>query len=312
MNIGRLTKVDPRTLWAKEDYDFTPWLAKEENISLLSDTIGLDLEVVGEEKGVGPFRADILCKSTVDDTFVLIENQLGRTDHSHLGQLMTYAAGLDAVNIVWIARQFTEEHRAALDWLNRHTDEHLRFFGIELEVFRIGASDPAPLFQLVSKPNDWTKAVQKSRRESEFTEVQEFYISYWSGMKEFFDERGTKLRNQKPRAQHWTNFALGKSHFKLAAVASYRDNFLRVEFLLEGPDATERFFKLKEMFEEDSKVKVHPDIQWDEVENRQMSYAYVKRTADISQTDKWPEQFEWFLENLERMDAFFRPKIKTI
>ncbi len=131
--LGRLEQVDLREVWQNEAGQFTPWLAQVDNIALLADTLGLELEVEAQEKGVGPFRADIDCRDTSDGTLVLIENQLERTDHTHLGQLMTYAAGLDAVTIVWIAERFTDEHRAALDWLNEITGEKVGFFGLEDE-----------------------------------------------------------------------------------------------------------------------------------------------------------------------------------
>ena len=137
MKLGRLEKLDLRTHWKREATDFTPWLAQEENIQLLSETIGIELEVQSQEERVGPFSADILCKDTINDQYVLIENQLERTDHGHLGQLMTYAAGLDAVTIIWIAQKFTEEPRAALVWLNRITDDTFTFFGIEIELYKI-------------------------------------------------------------------------------------------------------------------------------------------------------------------------------
>lgn len=129
INLGRLHSVDLREAWASESSDFTPWLAQEENLKLLGETIGIELELESQETEVGPFRADILCKDTATDNWVLIENQLERTDHSHLGQLLTYAAGLNAVTIVWIAQRFTEEHRAALDWLNEHTDGNINLLG---------------------------------------------------------------------------------------------------------------------------------------------------------------------------------------
>src|SRR5688572_3350887 len=151
--------VPLREAWESESGDFTPWLAQEENIEQLSEALGLELEVEAQEKDVGPFRADILCKNTVDGTWVLIENQLERTNHGHLGQLLTYAAGLEAVTIVWISQRFTEEHRATLDWLNQITDERFNFFGVEVELFRIGTSPLAPNFKVVSKPNDWSKTV---------------------------------------------------------------------------------------------------------------------------------------------------------
>lgn len=132
--LERLEKIDLRSYWEREDIDFTPWLAEAENIQLLGDTVGLELEIEAQEKEVGPFRADILCKDTANDHWVLIENQLERTDHIHLGQLLTYAAGLNAVTIIWIAARFTDEHRATLDWLNEITNEDFTFFGLEIEL----------------------------------------------------------------------------------------------------------------------------------------------------------------------------------
>ena len=130
--LGRLERVDLRTIWTSEPAEFTPWLAQAANLKVLADTLGIELELEAQEKVVGPFRADILCKDTSTDSWVLVENQLERTDHIHLGQLLTYAAGLQAVTIVWLAARFTDEHRATLDWLNSITDESFRFFGLEI------------------------------------------------------------------------------------------------------------------------------------------------------------------------------------
>ena len=160
-HLARLERVDLRHAWKGEATDFTPWLATPENITLLGESISLELEVDSQEKDVGPYRADILCRDTVTNQYVLVENQLEKTDHTHLGQLLTYAAGLDAVTIVWVARQFTDEHRAALDWLNDSTGAKLNFFGLEIELWKIGDSPMAPKFNVVSSPNDWSAAVQE-------------------------------------------------------------------------------------------------------------------------------------------------------
>jgi hypothetical protein len=140
-NLGKLVKIELRDIWQSESSHFTPWLAREENLLTLGETLGLELELEAQERAVGPFRADILCKDIATNAWVLIENQLERTDHTHLGQLLTYASGLEAVTIVWIAARFTEEHRSTLDWLNRITDETFRFFGVEVELWRMGVSD---------------------------------------------------------------------------------------------------------------------------------------------------------------------------
>ena len=171
--LGRLERVELRKEWKTEAQDFTPWLTQPENLAVLSQTLNMDLETAGQEESVGQFRADILCRNTLDDSWALIENQLERTDHTHLGQLLTYAAGLQTVTVIWVASTFTDEHRAALDWLNEITDERFRFFGLEIELWRIGDSLAAPKFNIVSKPNEWTRSVSKASRHRRSTDLTE-------------------------------------------------------------------------------------------------------------------------------------------
>ncbi len=171
--LARLERVDLREEWKTEAQDFTPWLAQADNLALLSETLNMELKTMGQEASVGPFRADILCRDTLDDSWVLIENQLERTDHTHLGQLLTYAAGLQTVTIIWVAATFNDEHRAALDWLNEITDERFRFFGLEVELWKIGDSPAAPKFNIVSKPNEWAHSASKATRRPRFTDLAE-------------------------------------------------------------------------------------------------------------------------------------------
>ena len=149
--FGRLQSVTLREAWPTEDGHFTPWLAKEENLAHLGEVLGMELGFEGREVNIGSFRADILCKNE-DDSWVLIENQLEKTNHDHLGKILTYSAGLNAQTIIWIAEKFEEEHRAALDRQNEITDERFRYFGIEMKVWKIGNSVLAPEFNIVSKP----------------------------------------------------------------------------------------------------------------------------------------------------------------
>jgi hypothetical protein len=313
MEIGKLEKVDLRKLWIGEATAFTPWLSKEENIKFLGDAIGIELEFISQEKNVGPFRADIICKNTLDDHFVLIENQLEKTDHSHLGQLLTYAAGLDAVTIIWIAKQFTEEHRAAIDWLNRITDVKFNFFGIEIEVYRIGDSLPAPLFQIISKPNDWAKSVKTSATSNQgLTKTKEINLAYWTEFKAHLESSKTSLKLGKPQPQHWSNFAIGKSNFYMAGIVSVRDNFLRVEFLIDGPNSKTNFKTLKERYETESKDQIDPNIIWDELPDKRVAYVGLKKDFDINNKAQWKTQHEWLKINLEKFDRFFRNKIKEL
>lgn len=154
LNLGKLERVDLREVWTKEHEDFTPWLA--ENLHVLSDAIGVEMELETQEKNVGSFRADIVATDINTGNRILIENQLERTDHGHLGQLITYASGLKAATIIWTAYQFTDEHIAALDWLNSITDDSVQFYGLQIELWKIDVSI-APKFNVVCKPNSWLK-----------------------------------------------------------------------------------------------------------------------------------------------------------
>lgn len=312
MKLGRLEKLDLRTYWKKEATDFTPWLAQEDNIQLLSETIGIELEVQSQEASVGPFSADILCKDTINDHYVLIENQLERTDHTHLGQLMTYAAGLDAVTIIWIAQKFTEEHRAALDWLNRITDDTFTFFGIEIELYKIGDSNPAPMFNIVSKPNNWTKQVKKSTSSQPATETKLLQQEYWQGLKDFMESKKSFVKMQNPLLQHWTNIAIGKSNFHLSASVNSRDNSINILLNIMGDNAKENYDKLYEISYENSLTEVSQDLVWDRMEGRKMSAVILKTSADFSSKKDWTKQFEWYKEYLEKYTKYFKPIITKI
>lgn len=160
-HLSRLTAVAVRDVWAHEAHHFTRWLLQ--NADVLSDLLGMDLDLTEAEHRVGGFALDVIGTDLQTNGTVIIENQLEPTDHGHLGQLLTYAGGTDPATIVWCAPSFRDEHRAALDWLNEHTVEGVRFFGVEINAVRIAASPPAPLFRLVAQPNDWTKRVHTEK-----------------------------------------------------------------------------------------------------------------------------------------------------
>jgi hypothetical protein len=317
--FGRLKEVDLRSAWESEATDFTPWLAKDENLRLLGDTIGIDLELESQEKGVGPFRADLLCKDSSDGSWVLIENQLEKTNHTHLGQLITYAAGLNAVTIVWIAERFTEEHRAALDWMNEKTDEKIRLFGIDVKLFQIGNSAPAPRFEIISQPNDWTKTVQHSAEAGrEVTEHKLLQQRFWQEFRQFMEEKDSFVRCQKPAPQHWLTHSIGRSGFHLASILSMWNSVtdkkgaeIRTDLILNAPTAKADFAALerqKESIEKALGIK----LAWHNPENKHMCRISARKDINFVDEKNWPECFKWLKENLEAMHKVFAPIIKTI
>ena len=179
-NLGILEEIkDLRTVWPHEAADFTPWLSEDDNIALLADAVGIDITVDETESLVGDFHVDLSASETGTERKIIIENQLGDTDHDHLGKLITYASGKSADVIIWVVKRAREEHKAAIEWLNYHTDEKIGFFLCEIKLYRIGDSAPAVKFEVVEKPNDWTKEVKKT----EMTGVtQQQRYEYWGGI----------------------------------------------------------------------------------------------------------------------------------
>lgn len=312
MKLGTIKKMDLRDVWSSESSDFTPWLAKEENISLLGDAIGLELEVESQEKNVGPFRADILARDLTSNHYVLIENQLEQTNHNHLGQIMTYAAGLDAFSIIWIAKSFTEEHRAALDWLNRITEENINFFGIEIEVIQIGDSLPAPQFKVVAKPNDWSKSVRSSASTGELTDTKLKQQQYWTEFKEYVEKNGSPFKVQKPSPQHWTNIALGRSNFYLSLTVNSQSHIICINLEIGGARAKEHFDKLRDLYEEDSKEHISTDIEWLRLDDRKSCMVKLSKSFNFTDESSRDDQFAWFVEYVKKYISYFRPKVKSI
>ncbi|MFP4464752.1 MAG: DUF4268 domain-containing protein [Alphaproteobacteria bacterium] len=313
--LGKLERIDPRKVWTTEAQDFTPWLAQEENLSLLGEAIGIELEHEATEKSVGPFRADILCKDTVTGNWVLIENQLGRTDHDHLGKLLTYASGLNAVTIVWLAQPFTDEHRATLDWLNEIKDDSFNFFGLEIEVWRISDSAPAPKFNIVCKPNDWTSSVSKAARtlaKADLTDTKKTQLEYWTAFRAYLEEQGSSIRSQKPLPQHWATFSIGRTGFHLATTLNTREETIGVELYINHEDA-EAFFNLLSQQKEEIEQEIGVSLLWAELPNRKGCRVSVQRhDSDPLNQSRWPEYMAWMKDHLERFDAAFRPRIRAL
>jgi hypothetical protein len=312
--LGRLERVDLRSVWVSEPEDFTPWLAAPDNIGLLGEAIGMDLEVETREKDVGPFRADILCRDANTDQWVLIENQLERTDHVHLGQLLTYAAGLKAVTIVWVARSFTDEHRAALDWLNEVTDEHIEFFGLEVEAWRIDESPPAPKFNLVSKPNDWTRRVATGAARAAvegLSETKQLQLQFWTSFREYADQHAERIRMTKPPARNWWRISVGRPGFHLCAIANPGKSELRAEFLITHDDSAvlyEKFFEQRTQLDR----AVGEPLGWNSSDDVTMKRIFLQRTADLEDRAAWPDYHRWLAEKLDKLDQVFRPHVRSL
>ncbi len=310
--FGSLTPVDLRECWSREDTDFTPWLAQEKNIALLGNAIGCpELEVKQQEASVGRFSADILCRNVADDSMVVIENQLEQTDHSHLGQLITYAAGLDAKTLVWVVKQFTEEHRAAIDWLNLHTDEDFQFFGVEVEVFRIGDSPPAPRFDIVAKPNDWAKVTRQAQRSSTgHSDLQKLYLEFWDIFGDHSEEDG-RFKRPKPQPDKWLGWGSGGKETSLCTQICFKESWILLDVYIGGRNCEAHFHLLKAQKEQIEAELGYP-LVWDDRPGMKSCSIFIKKEVETNDRSRWEEYSHWLLNRLAEFGDVFRPRIKQL
>lgn len=269
MKLGKLQELDIRKVWAHEQYHFSKWLAEEENIQELGDTLNLSLTDVETEKFVGKYRCDIICKDEITGKSVLIENQLEPTNHEHLGKIITYASGLDAAVVIWIVASANSEHASAIEWLNKHTDEELSFFLIEVHAYTIGDSDPAPMFKIIEQPNDFAKSVKEYSRKGEMNESQTRRLEFWNQFNDVVEERGKPFNKRKATTDHWYSVAVGSSQCYISIDLVNREHKVRVGLWI--PDNKELYDKLY-LKKEDIEKQVSFDLSWDRLDDKKSSY----------------------------------------
>ena len=260
-----------RTVWSHKALDFTPWLSQDDNISLLADAVEMDITVDETESSVGDFNVDIFVSETGTDRKIIIENQLEDTNHDHLGNLITYASGKSADVVIWVVKHAREEHKAVIEWLNNHTDDNVGFFLCEIKLYRIGSSEPAVKFEVVERPNDWTKEVKKSES---VNETQQSRYDYWVAFKDYAFNIPTFAKNfkkRKPSTDHWMNLSIG--------------------FSLDNKEDIESVSGLS--------------FDWRELPDRKASRIVLEKSVQFANKSQWESQFEWLADVMVKMKAAF-------
>ncbi len=310
--LGKLERIPLRKAWAHEAGEFTPWLAQADNLTLLAESLGLsELELVGTEHPVGDFKVDILC--TDDGGKVIIENQLEKTNHTHLGQILTYAAGVGARKVIWLAEAFRTEHVAALEFLNQHTTDELDFFAVEIELWRIGDSPMAPSFNVVVKPNDWAKTGQQNAKAAATTTpTKQRQLKFWTGWQAWLQAKGSTLRTQKPLPQHWTNIALGRSGIHLAATVNSRESRVGMEVYIDH-DNSKSMFKQLQVHQVEIDTALGAKLEWMELpDGHACRILQVRVESPLESEDQWPAYYAWLEQAALRMSDVFRPLVKEL
>lgn len=301
-NLGVLMKIaDLRTIWKHEEKDFSPWLAKEENLAILSNAIGIDIVFEELESSIGGYNVDLFGVEDGTNRRIIIENQLEDTNHDHLGKIITYAAGKDAEVIIWIVKKARDEHRQAIDWLNNHTDEKIGIFLIEIELWKIGDSLPAPKFTIISQPNDFAKIMKITG----FSETKQTQYEFWKGFVEYANSPASSLKmtpGRKPRPQHWYNIAMGKADVHMALTANTKTKMIGAEiYIPDNKDLYNTYFSNKDIIESELGF----NMDWLAIPDGKASRILISITGDLSKQSKWPEFYKWLANTAAKMREVF-------
>ncbi|MBD3250724.1 MAG: DUF4268 domain-containing protein [Candidatus Pacebacteria bacterium] len=302
LTMSKLQQVNLRKVWNHEAHDFTRWLARDGNLNELSDAVGLEINLLEIEASVGSFNVDVLAEEENTGRKIVIENQLEATNHDHLGKIITYASGHDAEIIIWIVKDVREEHKQAVDWLNEHTDDQTYFFLIKMEVWRIGNSDLAPKFNVISQPNNWAKAIKAAARRQNLTDTKLLQLEYWKKLKEFASEKAIVGLSRKARPQHWYNISIGTSDYHIALTLNSVKSVISCQLYV--PDSPE-IFKELEAEKEKIESKLGYSLSWQSLEGKKASRIEITTSADYNNEARWDEQFKWLLERVEDFKNVF-------
>jgi hypothetical protein len=299
VTFGRLTDVDIRSAWIHEAHQFTPWLA--DNLGYLSDALGVTLELVQREAAVGPFSADLLLQNTNDNSLVLVENQLEVSDHSHLGQILTYLQGLAAKTVVWIAPRFRDEHLSAIRWLNSNTLEEYAFFAVQIKAVRIGDSPIAPVFEVLERPNEWERAVHRAAQ-NEVSEQgllrQEFWRHYLNLFPAELAFGEANAANSRWHTMSECNLIVGQ-FLSTTRIGVYIRGLRNADSI----EVYDRLLGKKDTLEEQTSVKLLP--------NRDGRFLLLERDDSLADQSRWDELSQWLYQVTKRYEQMLVANFNT-
>ena len=287
MQLGRLQTVDLREAWPHEAKDFTPWLAK--NLDVLQEVTGLRLRLEDTEVDVEGFSADLMARDSIDDSLVLIENQLEGSDHTHLGQIMTYLAGLDASTVIWIAREFHEAHLSAIRWLNGHTPKEYAFFAIQARVVRIGDSPIAPVFEVIERPIEWERGLRAAAAQG-LSEIGRFRKDFWTAYAERYPDDGV---SPVATSSFWLETADPELVLSLYLAQGEVGIFLRGNRGADIDSVADRVERHREAFQSRLNIDLGGRSSWG-------GYIISILRIDASNRENWPRMIDWLHEQTQK------------
>ena len=309
--LGRLEEItDLRAVWQNDAKDFTEWLAKEENMNILSQAAGLEISAEETQSPVGKYHADIFASESGTNRRVIIINNFSQTEDSSLGRLITLAAGKNADVVIWIVRHADDEHKAAVEWLNSRTRNNTGIFLCEVKLFRIGDSEPAVKFEVISRPNRWAKEVRKISEDA--TNIEKLRFDYWNAFQDYAFDGGSNqkfaasYRRWQTSSNYGVVFGTGRPGVSII-IAKTRDD---IEAGLNIADDAELFSYLLAR-KDDIEDECGMNFDWLELPGKKGHRIRAKKSpALITDKSSWPSQFDWIMSSVLNIRETFGEYIK--
>lgn len=305
--LGKLEQVDVRKVWEHEARDFSAWLVKPENLEILGEAMGIELEPLGTEVEMGSFNIDILCREPNTGERVIIENQLEQTDHDHLGKLVTYAAGLDAKYLVWIVKDVRDEHQKAIDWLNEHLDDAVCCFLIKIEVWKIGDSPPAPRFDVITVKNNWAATVKRTASATEVSSLKLKQQKLWEKLALYIKSKDSTIKIQTPGPKHWLDFSIGNSLCHVSLSMNTQKNTFAAHVYINSDKELWEHFK---SHSSEIDAIVGEEVRWWEA-SKASGGGINLHVEDVFDQTKEEEYFQWLYEGLVNLKKALIPYVKN-
>ena len=307
--IGKMERVDLREVWKNEARDFTSWLF--DNIDILGDELNVSITPIEKEKRVGSFSADILAESEEGDP-ILIENQLQKTDHDHLGKLLTYVSNLEAKKAIWISKEPRSEHERAIEWLNELTSD-VDFYLVKIEAFRIGDSDPAPKFTIIAGPTESGKVVGSEKKE--LAERHKKRLKFWEGLLEKSKKRTSLHSNISPSINSWIGTGSGKRGLGFNYVVTYKHG--QVELYIDrgknSQDENKKIFD--ELYEHKDEIEkiFGTKLDWQRLDNRRACrICKLYNYAGLNDEEKWDKLQNEMIDDMIKLEKAFGKYINAL
>lgn len=294
MELGKLEKIELREVWRHEALDFTRWLAKKENIAILSKEIGIDIEVIETEMSVGRYNVDIYARDIESNKRIVIENQLENTNHDHLGKMLVYAAGLDADIAIWVVKDVNEEHRQAIEWLNDNSFEKINIFLVKVELWQIDNSPIAPKFQVICEPNNWAKVLKQQSKDN-ITDLELRQMEYWQGFVDYAKSKDKTYISQRPSIYNWYVIRIGSTDYKIKLVHSVNSDIMRCQLEIFN----DSIYKKLEQYRTEIDNKIN-GLEWEYLEDRK-----VNRISCNNSSKDNASSYVWLLDMVDRFKEVF-------